>query len=175
MKKSPTIEKLKSTASEINATILEDGDFIFLNFSKNGLYEKAVKWGKDNGLALTVKEDIESYKDKDLPSLFDKSYGCLVETTGKLFDGDAGACCVWWSDSERESGLDWQSYFGSDDDWFAFRKSSSLESHPSSEPLPFEPSELKDRITALVPVLAITIKGEQVELVLKSEVLELLK
>lgn len=119
-----TLKQLQSTATKINATLKENDQFIFLNFPKGDSYDKAVQWGKEQGLTLSTKEDIESMKDDDLPTLFEKTYGYIVETTGCTFDGVLQACSVWWGGSERKANLYWQSNFGDSGGWFVFRKSS---------------------------------------------------
>jgi hypothetical protein len=121
------IEKLKKTASKIGATVVEHGNMVFLNFAmKIGSYQIAIEWGKDNGLLPSTKEDIESVKNDNLPEIFENTCGYVIETTGNTFNGDANACYVWFDDSVRVSSLSWQSIFGDDDDWFAFRKFSEI-------------------------------------------------
>ena len=106
-----------------------------MNFTKgDGSYQKALDWGKENELIPSKEEDIESMKENDLPSLFNKTYGYIVETTGNTFGSNAVACGVWFDDSERESYLRWQSDFDSDVNWFCFRKSLALDTQLSSEP-----------------------------------------
>lgn len=144
-----TTAQLKKTAEKINATVKENDTLIFLNFSREGSYDKAVKWGTGNGLALSTKEDIEALKDTDLPAFFGKAYGYLVETTGSTFDGNAFACYMWWNDAERESFLNWQYYFGNGYDWFAFRKSSVSQTLIPSGNLDPLPLGLSDAIRAV--------------------------
>lgn len=141
-----TLKQLKETAKRIHANLEDNDTFVFLNFSKEGSYAKAVQWGIENGLTLSVMNDIEAMKYNDLPTLFGKPYGYLVETTGKTFFGDARACYVWFGVSGRGSDLDWQDRFGSGDGWFCFRKSSALDSQPSLDTLSLELSEAMDKV-----------------------------
>lgn len=49
--------------------------------------------------------------------------GGIEDILYSTFDDNANACNVWWNDANRKSNLNWQSNFGDDNDWFAFRNS----------------------------------------------------
>ena len=130
-----TLQQIQTSAKNIHATVIEHKDMYFLNFSKEGTYEKAQQWGKDNDLLPSTKEDIESIRHDNLPLICGRYSGYVVETTGYTFDGHASACYVWFDGSGRESSLDWQGDFGDDYDWFAFRKSLDIKTNSTSETL----------------------------------------
>jgi hypothetical protein len=98
---------------------------ILFNWPKGGeSYAKAVKWGLENGLGLTTPH-VPFAVGENHPRLnYDLGPNPMyvAETTGCTFGGDADACVVWFDDSERESNLHWQNFFGDGRDWFCFRK-----------------------------------------------------
>lgn len=98
---------------------------VLLNFKKGeGSYEKALEWGKENGLTPTIPHDVFAIGEQYPNFHRDQgtSWSYVVETTGCTFDDLARACYVYWNDSVRRSNLAWQVHFGGADDWFAFRK-----------------------------------------------------
>ncbi len=98
---------------------------VLFNWPKGGgSYQKAVEWGTVNSFNKTTPHVPFAVGEKfsDLNYTLGPNPMYVVETTGCSFIGLAGACCVCWDDTKRDSGLDWQGNFGGCSGWFAFRK-----------------------------------------------------
>ena len=74
-----TLQQIQTSAKNIHATVIEHKDMYFLNFSKEGTYEKAQQWGKDNDLLPSTKEDIESIRHDNLPLICGRYSGYVVK------------------------------------------------------------------------------------------------
>jgi len=99
-------------------------DLILLNFPKGDGFDAARAWARSKQLEDTVPREVFAIGEQH-PKLHEElgqNPMYVAATKECTFEGDRGACYVWWDDSGRGADLYWVENFGSSYDWFAFRK-----------------------------------------------------
>jgi len=106
---------------------VEDVDFVLLNFPKGGgSWEQALAWAKSNGYENTnPREVLAVVEQHDLRAPLSRNWLHLIATTECCSEGSRRAVCVSVGGLERFAGLSRLEIFGSDSDWFLFRKKHS--------------------------------------------------
>ena len=103
----------------------EDVEFVLLNFSENGSWDKALKWAISNGYEPSNPREVFAVAEKhDLIKILGiNDWIHLVATTKCTFDGCHQSCFVDLDESDREVDLDWLDNFDIQYVWFLFRLS----------------------------------------------------